>query len=114
MAQARKYSILLELLKREDYNPNITEIEVEIPIPTGVATTPALNAVKEKIPIVIQIKKSDFESKYFTTYNYNNFTNPIIDNKIKGEKSAKKANILDPQIKLIQSIRQQHQPQKQN
>ena len=42
------------------------------------------------------VKKSDIESKYFTTYNYNNFTNQIIDNKIKGEKSAKKANILDP------------------
>ena len=39
------------------------------------------------------VKKSDIESKYFTTYNYNNFTNQIIDNRIKGKTIVKKPSI---------------------
>ena len=38
-------------------------------------------------------KISDIESKYFTTSDYNKFTNEIIDNKIKEKELVKKCDI---------------------
>ena len=69
----------------------ITEIEVKIPIITGLATTAALNAFENKIPDFRNLfKKTDYNakisgivSKYFTTSDYNRFTNEITDNEIK-------------------------------
>ena len=54
-------------------------------------TTADLNAVEIKIPDVINLVKktdydakiSDIESNYFTTSDYNKYTNETIDNKIK-------------------------------
>ena len=46
-----KFLILVDLLKKKDYNAKNTEIESKIPIVSGLATTTALNAVENKIPV---------------------------------------------------------------
>ena len=47
-----KYLILVDLLKKTDYNTKITEIEGKIPNITGLAATAAFVAVGNKIPNV--------------------------------------------------------------
>ena len=54
---------------------------------TDLTTTAAFNSIKNNILIVIDLVKNktdyddqkDIESKYFMTYDYNKFTNDIID-----------------------------------
>ena len=61
---------------------------------TGLATNSALNAVENKIPDVSNLvretdydtKTSDIESECFTTFDYDKFTNEIINNEIKEKK----------------------------
>ena len=79
------------LVKKTDHNTKITETEGKIPSITGLPTTTAVNAVENKIPDNSNlVKKTDYdakiidiECKYFTTSDYNKFTNEIIDNKVK-------------------------------
>ena len=86
--------MLMNLLKT-DYNTKITETEGKIPSITGLATATAFNAVENKISDVSNLVKkedcdakiSDIESKYFTTSDFNKFTNEIIHIKIKQKKS---------------------------
>ena len=52
------------LVKKTDFNPNITEVEGKIPRITGLATNSALTAVENKIPDVTSlIKKTYFNAK---------------------------------------------------
>ena len=82
----KKYLILVDLLRKTDYNTKMTETEVKIPSVTGLATASALNAVDNKIPDVSNLgKKTDYDAKISeieSEYLYE-FTNKIIDSKIK-------------------------------
>ena len=82
----KKYLILVDLLRKTDYNTKMTETEVKIPSVTGLATASALNAVDNKIPDAINLgKKTDYDAKISeleTQYLYE-FMNEIIDSKMK-------------------------------
>ena len=53
------------LNQKSDYDAKINEIKGEIPSITGLATTTALNAIKNEIPDVSdQAKKIDNDAKY--------------------------------------------------
>ena len=89
------------LVKKTDYNANITEIEGKISSVSGLATTTALTAVENKIPDVNNlVKKTDYDaeildikSKCFRTADYNRFTNGKLDLKIKQKGLANKFDI---------------------
>ena len=102
--QTKKYVILVDLLKKTDYNTKITKIESRTPSISGLATITALTAVENKISDVSnQFKKkkktdydakiSDIESKYITTADYNKFTKNIVDNNIKSRNLVDKSAI---------------------
>ena len=55
--QTKTFLILVDLLRKTDYNANIIEIESKIPSITGLATTAALTAVENKIPDVNNLVK---------------------------------------------------------
>ena len=82
----KKYLILVDLLKKTDYNTKMTETEVKTPSVTGLVTASALNAVDNKIPDVSNLgKKTDYNAKISeleSEYLYD-FMNKIIDSKIK-------------------------------
>ena len=79
------------IVKKTDYNTKITEIESKMLSITGLAITASLTAVENKTPDVSSLinetyydaKMSDIESKYFTIADYNKFTSPTLDAKIK-------------------------------
>ena len=52
-----KYLILVDLLKKTDYNAKITEIENKLPRTNGLATIAALTAIENKIPDVSNLVK---------------------------------------------------------
>ena len=58
--QTKKFLILVDLLKKTDYNPKISEIESKMPSISGLATTSLLIAVKNKIPDVSNQPKKQF------------------------------------------------------
>ena len=66
------------------------EVKNEIPSILNLATTAALTTVGNKIPNVSDLakkldydaKRSEMESNYFTTSNYNKFTSNTLDAKI--------------------------------
>ena len=66
MMLAKKHLILVDLLiKKTDYNAKVTEIKGKIPSITGLATTAAVNAIKNKIPIISnQVTKNVIMQKY--------------------------------------------------
>ena len=76
-------------------NKKIGEVENKIPDTSGSATIAILNTkvseVENKIPDVSKkVKKADYnakitdiERKYFITFDYNKYTNDILDAKIK-------------------------------
>ena len=82
-----KYLILLTYTAA--LNTKINEVKNKIPSITNLATTTALTAVENKIPNVSDlVKKTDYDAeikdiknKYFTTSDYNKFTNNILDAK---------------------------------
>ena len=91
--QARKFLILVDLLKKENHNTKI-EIEIERKIFStgGSATSPALNAVKNKTPDVSNLVKKNYdakitviENKYITTADKNKFTKDIVANNMKSK-----------------------------
>ena len=79
MTLTRKYLILVDFSKK-DYNAQITEIEVQIPSITGLATTVVLNAIENKIPKACNLvkKKQIMVEKYA-----NKFTGEILNAKDK-------------------------------
>ena len=55
----------MDLLKKKDYNPKITDIENKIPSISGSAATSALTAVENKTPDVSSlVKKTDYHAKF--------------------------------------------------
>ena len=55
--QTKKFLILVDLLKKTDYNAKITETEGKMPSISGLGTTAALTAVEHKIPDVSNLIK---------------------------------------------------------
>ena len=55
--QTKTFLILVDLLRKTDYNTKIIEIEGKIPSITGLATTAALTAVENKTPDVNNLVK---------------------------------------------------------
>ena len=55
--QTKTFLILVDLLRKTDYNSKIIEIEGKIPNITGLATTAALTAVENEIPDVNNLVK---------------------------------------------------------
>ena len=81
MTLTKKYLILLQLLKNKLKCKDHWDWS-KIPSITGLAATAALTAVENKVPDY-DAKILDIELKYFTTSDYNKFTNQIIGNKVK-------------------------------
>ena len=79
------------LVKRTDYNAQITKKKGKILSISGLATGADLTAVVNKVPdvsnLVIKtdynVKILDINSKYFTTADYNKFLSQTIDVKLK-------------------------------
>ena len=79
------------IVKETDYDVKVNDIKGELPSIDGIATNAACNAVDNKIfdvsnpvkKVDYDAKISDIEAKYFTTSDYNKFTNTILDAKIK-------------------------------
>ena len=59
MMQTKKYLILVDLLKKTDYNAKISEIESKIPNISGLATNSALAEVENKMPDVSSLVKKN-------------------------------------------------------
>ena len=90
--------IIADLLKK------LNDTECKVPSITGLATTPAFNAVKTKMPNVSDLVKKkkktvydakilDIESKYFTTSNYNKFSGDILNAKMKEKELVSNSDI---------------------
>ena len=78
--QTQKYLILVNLLKKTDYNAKITETEGKIASISGLATNAALTAVGNKIPDVSNLVKKQIVMKKYWTLNLNLLLQPIIIN----------------------------------
>ena len=90
-------------VRKTDYDNKTTDIEGKT-----LATTATLNAVKnETLNVSDIVKKTDYDAeipdidvKYFTMFDYNKFTNDILDAKIKQNTSKFIKSIgLDEKIK---------------
>ena len=81
----KKFLILVDLLKKKDYNAKIREKENKIPSISGLTTTSALTEVENIIPDVGSLVKkaeyhakiTDIENEYITTADYNKFTKAV-------------------------------------
>ena len=63
--QKKKFLILVDLLKKTDYNFKITEIEDKIPGISGLVTNSALTAVENNMPDISSlVKKTDYNQKF--------------------------------------------------
>ena len=92
------------------FNAKINEVKGEIPsIATTAATTSAITTAENKIPNVSDLvkKKKNYDAeikyikdKYFTTFDYNNFTNNILDEKITTKKLVNES-VLNEKIKTL-------------
>ena len=89
-------------------NAKINEVKNEIPSITNLATTTALTAVGNKISSVSDlVKKADYhaeikdiENKYFTTSDFNEFTNNVLDAKITAKQIVNESG-LNGKIKAL-------------
>ena len=74
MALTKKIANISRLIKKQDYNTKITELEGKVPSIIGLVTTAALAVVESKIPKVSNLvqkvdydaKIADIENKYIT------------------------------------------------
>ena len=57
MMQTNKFQILVDLLKKTDYNAKISETEGKVSSITGLDTTAALTTVENKIPNISNLVK---------------------------------------------------------
>ena len=94
--------MLLDLFKKQIVMLNLLKQKAKyLPRRIASATTSALTAVTNKIPNVNSlVKKTDYDaktldikSKYFTTADYNRFTNEKVDLKIKQKQIVSKSDI---------------------
>ena len=67
--QTKKFLILVDVLKKTDYNAKITEIEGKIPSISGLATIAALTTVKNKVPDVINLVEKQIMTQKYQTLN---------------------------------------------
>ena len=67
--QTKKFLILVDLLKKTDYNAKITEIESKIPSISGLATTAGLPAVENEKTDVRNLVKKKRTTDYNTKIN---------------------------------------------
>ena len=89
-----KTSYASELAQKIDYDHKINEIEGKILSITDLATITELNDIKNKMSKVSTLFKkaddntkiSDIWEKYFPTFDYDKFTNKMVEGKIKNEK----------------------------
>ena len=84
-----KIPIVTNLATNAALKAKINKVKRKIPSISNLATADALIAVENKIPDVSDlVKKADYDKnirngkKYFTTSDYNKFTNKILDSKI--------------------------------
>ena len=94
----KKYQVLL---KKQDFNIKVTEIEGKIPSISGLDTSSALTAVENKIPDVSSlVKKTDYNTKiraienkvndhnhgkYITTPEFNNMAGNVFKVRLAAE-----------------------------
>ena len=67
--QTKNFLILVDVLKKTDYNAKITEIEGKIPSISGLATIAALTTVKNKVPDVINLVEKQIMTQKYQTLN---------------------------------------------
>ena len=85
--------MLVNLLKKIDYNDKITEIGSKIPSISGLATSFPWTAVENKIINISNLVKKTIKSKYITTDDYNKFSKDIVTSKVKSEGLINKSDI---------------------
>ena len=81
----------MKVFKKANFNAKIADIKSVIPSITDLPTAATFNAIKNKITEVNDLVRKrdcdtkilDFETKYFTTTDYANFTGKILTEKIK-------------------------------
>ena len=103
---------ITNLATNTNLNVKINEIKNEIPSTTNLATTAALTTVENKISNVSDlVRKADYDAKisemenqYFTTSDYNKFTNNTLDSKITQKKLINEYD-LNEKIKKISNKR---------
>ena len=90
-------------VNKRDYDSKIKVIKGKMPSITNLGTTAALNDVKNEMPNVSYLVKKNrlwcknktFKGKYFTTSNYDKFTNVILDAKTENERLVNKSDIFE-------------------
>ena len=103
-----KIPSITNLATNSDLNTKINEVKNEILNITDLATTTGLTAVENRIPNVSGLVKKayydaeikDIKDKYFTTSDYNKFTNNILDAKITAKKLVNESG-LNVKIKTL-------------
>ena len=91
MTLTKNYLVLVDMVKKADYNAKITKIKGKIHNIIGLATTAALNAVENTIADVRKLVKKtdddakifDNQAKFFTTFDFNKFKCEILNTNIK-------------------------------
>ena len=90
MTLTKNYLVLVDMVKKADYNAKITKIKGKIHNIIGLATTAALNAVENTIADVRKLVKKtdddakifDIQAKFFTTFDFNKFKCEILNTNI--------------------------------
>lgn len=106
--------MVVDLLKKADYDNEVIGTESKITSITALATTAAVNAVKNEIPNVSDAKKkkTEYDGKIsdikknvcLTSCHHNKFTSKIFDAKIKENKLVKKSvisGLIDKKIETL-------------
>ena len=91
MTLTKNYLVLVDMVKKADYNAKITKIKGKIHNIIGLATTAALNAVENTIADVRKLVKKtdddakifDIQAKFFTTFDFNKFKCEILNTNTK-------------------------------
>ena len=103
-----KISDITNLATNTTLNAKINEVKNKILSITNIVTTTGLTAVENKIPNVSDlVKKEDYDTeikgitnKYFTTSDYNKFTNNILDRRVIAKKLVNESG-LNEKIKIL-------------
>ena len=112
-----KYLILLRATNAA-LNAKINEVKNKIASVTSLATTTSLMLLKiECLTLVIQEidpEVKDIKDKYFTTSDFNKFTNNLIDAKTTAKKLVNESGLNEKIKTQRQIMKYKHQEQKQN
>ena len=88
MKQARKFLVLVDLLKKTDYNAKITEIEGKILSISGLPITTVLTTVENKITNVSHLVKKQKKFKKTTGHKHEKYIATPEFNKLTAENFA--------------------------